>query len=140
MPGVVLSAATDAKAGITKYRLTWVSDASGDVSGMVGIVLKSGTIIAVDFIPGVGLTQPDNLYDIDLVDSNGISLFDDGAGSSIGINLSNVAGSHRQPLTGLSLTTVYRRWFQGGAVDLRVSSAGDTNSGIVDIYVVAGVL
>lgn len=139
MPGVVLSQATDAKAGITKYRLTWVSDASGNVSGMP-VTIKSGTLIAVEFIPGVGLTQPDNLYDVDLVDANGISVFDDGAGTTIGSNLSNVAGSHRQPLTGLSLTSVYRRWFQGGAVELRVAAAGDTNSGTVDVYVSAGVL
>lgn len=139
MAGVVTASASDAKSGITKYEAVWVSDASGNVSGSL-FTMKSGTIIAVEFVPGSGALAPADLYDVDLRDEHGVSMFDDGAGTTIGSNLSSVAASHRVPLFGLSGVSVYRRWHQGGTVELQVAGAGDTNAGTVNIYVAAGVI
>lgn len=139
MPGVVLSAATDAKHAITKYSVTWVSDAAGDVSGML-VTFKSGTIIAVEFIPGAGALAPDALYDVDMIDANGVSMFDNGAGTTIGANLSPTTAAMSLPLFGQTGTTPARRWHRGGPVQLLVAGAGDTNAGTVNVYILAGVL
>lgn len=139
MAGAIVVAATKVDAAITKYEVTWVSDAAGAVSGST-FAMKHGTIIAVEFTPGVGLTQPDALYDVDLLDGEGVSMFDNGAGTSIGSNLSSVAASHALPLFGTTGTTPHRRWHHGGDCQLLVAGAGDTNAGTIDIYVADGVL
>lgn len=135
---VVLSA-TDSKAGITKYEFTWVSDASGNVSGST-FNMKPGTIISVEFIPGSGALAPTDLYDVDMEDEHGVSMFDNGAGTTIGANLSAVAASHALPLFGLTGAGLFRRWHQGGLVELQVAGAGDSNAGTVNVYVANGVL
>lgn len=134
MAGAVVMSALKAKAAITQYEIVWVSDASGDVNGST-FEIKQGTILAVEFIPGPGALAPTALYDVDLLDENSISLFDDGAGTSVGVNLSATESSHRVPLTGQSGITVYRRWQHGGPVQLTVAGAGADNAGTVNIYV-----
>lgn len=139
MPGVILTTATKVKTGLTRYEITWVSDASGNVSGST-FTMNTGTIVAVEFVPGVGLTQPDNLYDVDVLDSRDISIFDDGSGTSIGSNLSNVTALHKVPLSGLVGAGMARRWTSGGAFEPLVGGAGDTNTGTIDIYMVEGLV
>lgn len=139
MAGVALVATSKMDSQVTKYSVTWVSDASGNVSGGA-FGVKMGTIVAVEFVPGVGLTQPDNLYDCDCLDGEGVSVFDNGAGATIGANLSNEAASHAVPLVGLTGVTIYRRWHHGGNLQLTVANAGDTNSGVVNIFVAPGVV
>lgn len=134
MAGAVVMAAHKAKAAITQYEVTWVSDASGNVNGST-FEIKQGTILAVEFIPGPGALAPDTLYDVDLLDDNSISLFDDGAGTSVGVNLSATEASHKVPLVGQVGITVYRRWQHGGHVELQVAGAGADNAGTVNIYV-----
>lgn len=102
--------------------------------------MKSGTIISVEFIPGSGALAPTDLYDVDLKDEHSVSMFDDGAGTTIGSNLSSVAASHRVPLFGLVGSSLFRRWHQGGNVELQVAGAGDSNAGTVNIYVAPGVV
>ena len=139
MAGVTVTSAFGMKAGVTRYEITWVSDAAGTVSGSI-FQMKQGTIIAVEFIPGSGALQPTDLYDVDFVDEEGVSMFDDGAGTTIGANLSNAVSAHKAPLVGLTGVTIYRRWHHGGAGELRVTNAGDSNAGTVNVYVVDGVL
>jgi hypothetical protein len=139
MAGAILTSATKLKSGVTKYSTTWISDAAGAVSGSV-FTVKTGTILAVEFVPGVGATQPDDLYDLDYLDDLGISVFDNGAGATIGANLSNAVAQHFVPMAGLTGGTVYRRWLKGGALQVTVANAGDTNSGVVNLYVVDGVM
>lgn len=67
-------------------------------------------------------------------------MFDNGGGTTIGANLSNVVGIHALPLIGLPGAGTYRRWHHGGPVQPLVAGAGDTNSGVIDIYLVDGVL
>jgi hypothetical protein len=102
--------------------------------------MKMGTIVAVEFTPGSGGLAPSDLYDVDLVDEEGVTMFDDGAGTTIGSNLSNAVSSHKVPLVGLVGVTIYRRWHHGGPVELEVANAGDSNAGTVIIYVADGVI
>jgi hypothetical protein len=139
MAGAVVVSAIGLKSGVTKYEATWVSDASGNVSGTT-FQMKMGALIAVEFIPGPGALAPTDLHDIDLIDEEGVTMFDDGSGTTIGSNLSSTIPVHKVPLVGLVGVTIYRRWHHGGAVELDVSGAGDSNAGTVNIYVAEGVL
>lgn len=139
MAGVVVVSAIGLKSGVTQYEVTWVSDASGNVSGST-FEIKMGTFVSVEFIPGPGALAPTTLYDVDLLDAEGVTLFDDGSGTSIGSNLSATAASHKVPLVGLVGVTIYRRWHHGGAVELQVSGAGDSNAGTVNLFVAEGVV
>jgi hypothetical protein len=139
MAGVIVASAIGLKSGVTQYEVTWVSDASGNVSGST-FEMKIGTIVSVEFAPGAGALAPNALYDVDLLDAEGVTMFDDGAGTSIGSNLSGTAAQHKVPLVGLVGVTIYRRWHHGGATQLTVAGAGDTNAGTVNIFVADGVL
>ena len=139
MAGAIVLSTAGLNSGVVKYEVTWVSDASGNVSGST-VDVKMGTIIAVEFIPGPGALAPTDLYDVDLVDEEGVTMFDDGAGTTIGSNLSNAVSSHKVPLVGLVGVTIYRRWHHGGPVELEVANAGDSNAGTVIIYVADGVI
>ena len=139
MAGSITVAATDVGSGVTKYSVVWTSDASGNVNANT-FTMKTGTIITVEFIPGSGGVQPTDLYDVDLEDEEGIPIFDNGAGTTVGSNLSNALASHAVPQLGLSAVQLYRRWHHGGDVELLVTNAGDANSGTVNIFVVDGVL
>lgn len=139
MAGSIVVSTSEVTNNILRYSVAWTSDASGAVSGST-FDMAVGTIIAVEFTPGAGGLAPDSLYDVDLFDSQGVTMFDDGAGTSIGGNLSATESSHKVPLVGLVGVTIYRRWHHGGAVELRVSGAGNANSGTVDIYLSQGVL
>jgi len=127
---------------VRKTSLAWTSDGSGNVSGN-SFTFGSGCIVVVEFIPGSGGTQPTLNYDVDFLDANGESMFDDGTGTSIGANLSNTIGVHRAPMiVGTNATPVYARcWLHGGAgYQLTVSAAGASKTGIVNIYQIEGVL
>lgn len=139
MAGAIVMSAINLKSAITQYEITWVSDSSGVVSGS-SFDMKQGTIVAVEFIPGAGALAPDSLYDVDLLDDEGVTMFDDGSGTSIGTNLSGVVASHHVPLVGLVGVTIYRRWHHGGPVQLTVANAGDTNAGTVNVFVMEGIV
>lgn len=139
MAGAIVVSAIGLKAAVTKYEVTWVSDATGAVNTST-FEMKQGTIVAVEFVPGPGALAPDALYDADLLDEEGVSMFDDGSGNSIGTNLSNAVASHHVPMVGLVGVTIYRRWHHGGPVQPTVAAAGADNAGTMNIYVVEGVL
>lgn len=139
MAGSIVVSVSSIGSGVTKYSVAWTSDASGDVTGNT-FTMKTGTLIAVEFTPGSGGTQPTNLYDADCLDSGGATLFDDGAGTTIGANLSNTTTVHKVPLTGLVGVTIYRRWHRGGNVEPRIAAAGNAKTGVMDVFVVNGVL
>lgn len=129
-----------AGAGVRKYSLAWVSDASGDVSG-TSVTLPPGTIIAVTFDPDGGGTQPTDLYDVTMTcDAHGPNIFDDGAGTSIGANLSNATATHKVPFVGGGAVTYVRQWLHGGGYTLVVAAAGNAKGGVVDVYIAPGVL
>ena len=120
---------------VSKYSLAWTSDAAGAVSGNSAEIL-TGTVIAVTFTPGSGGSQPTDAYDVTMTcDTHGVNVLDNGAGTSIGTNLSNVNGTHKVPFIQGATETFVRQWLHGGGYTLVVAAAGDTKSGTVDIYV-----
>jgi hypothetical protein len=124
--------------GVTKYSLAWTSDASGNVSGN-SLAFTPGSVVAVEFIPAAGGSAPTDLYDVGFLDGAGTSMFDDGAGASIGLNLSGTLATHRAPFINGASTTYVRAWLQGSSggnpYQLTVANAGAAKSGTVNIYV-----
>jgi hypothetical protein len=139
MAGSIVVSTSEVSNNIMKYSVAWTSDAAGAVNGNT-FDMAVGTIIAVEFVPGTGGSAPTTLYDVDMLDAENVTMFDDGAGTSIGTNLSAVAASHKVPLVGTTGVTIYRRWHHGGAVQPTVAAAGDTKSGTINIFLSMGVL
>ncbi len=137
--GSIVVTTANLGSNVTKYSSVWTSDASGNVNGNT-FNSKMGTFIAVEFIPGSGGSQPTDLYDVDCLGAGGVSVFDNGAGASIGANLSNAVSSHHVPLVGLAGVTIYRRWNSAGPLELTVASAGNAKSGTVNIFMVDGII
>ena len=126
--------------GVKKTAIAWVSDASGNVSGN-SIAMSPGSVVMVEFIPAAGGSAPTDLYDLDFLDTNGTSMFDDGAGASIGANLSATLATHRAPFINGAPTTYVRAWLRGGTgYQLTVVNAGNAKGGNVNIFQVPGVL
>jgi hypothetical protein len=125
--------------GALKCQMAWTSDASGNVTGD-SLNLPAGSILNVQFVPGAGGTQPSDLYDIDLLNANGTSVFDDGSGTSIGANLSNTAATDKVPFINGAATTFVRAWIEGSGggspYQLTVANAGNAKKGTVNIFVV----
>ncbi len=117
--------------GIVKHAMAWTADGAGNVSGNT-LTFPFGTIVTVEFIPGTAA----NLYDVDFLDANSASMFNDGTGQSIGANLSNAVGVHRAPMiVGSNSTPVYvRSWLHGGSYQLTVANAGAAAAGTVNLY------
>lgn len=139
MAGSISVVTREVTNNILKYAVTWTSDSAGAVNGNT-FDMMVGTIIAVEFIPGTGGSTPSTLYDVDLLDAENVTMFDDGAGTSVGSNLSATEASHKVPLVGTTGVTIYRRWHHGGAAQLLVANAGNAKSGTVNIFLSQGVL
>lgn len=142
MAGSITVTTSDLGSGITKYSVAWLSDGAGAVSSNT-FSMKMGSIVAVEFIPDGGATAPDNLYDVDLLDAEGASMFSDGAASpaSIGANLSGTVAAHRVPfIFGAAGTTYVRSWLHGGSYQPTVAAAGAANGGTIIIFVADGIV
>lgn len=138
MAGSVLQSITNV-AGSTnalRVQLDWTSDAAGGVSGNQ-IILPPGSILLVEFMPSA-TAVPTDLYDVGMLNSFGVSIFDDGAGNSIGANLSATLAANKVPFINGASTTYVRSWIQGGAgnpYQLTVANAGNATRGSVIIFV-----
>jgi hypothetical protein len=122
------------RTGVSRCRITWVSAASGSVTGN-SVTLPAGTIVTVTFNPDSGGTQPTDLYDVELrCDEHNINVLDDGAGASIGANLSNATASHKVPFVGGGSVTYVRQWLHGGGYSPWITGAGNAKGGTIDIY------
>jgi len=127
--------------GVVKTSIVWTSDASaGSVTGNT-LAMRPGSIVLVEFIPGAGGVQPTDLYDVDFLDDNGTSMFDDGTGTSIGANLSQTNATHKVPFITGGTSTYVRVWLHGAsAYQPTVANAGNSKQGTINIYQVSGVL
>jgi hypothetical protein len=125
--------------GALKCSMAWTSDASGNVTGDA-LNLPGGSVLNVQFIPGTGGAQPTDLYDVDLLNASGTSVFDDGTGASIGANLSNTATTDKVPFINGASTTFVRAWLQGpgggSPYQLTVANAGNAKQGTVNVFLV----
>ena len=84
---------------IVKTSIAWTSDASGDVNANT-VLMPSGSVTKVEFIPSGGGTAPTTLYDVTFTTAAGVNAFDDGTGTSIGANLSATLASDKVPFIG----------------------------------------
>lgn len=111
-----------------KVTFTWTASAGGAVSGTLSALVR-GVIKRVVFAPGSGGTQPDNLYDVTLLDATGVDVL-----AGRGANLSNSAASQAVPLIGDG-TTTDREVAINDTLELQVANAGNAKTGVVYIYV-----
>lgn len=118
---------------IVKTSVVWTSDASGVVS-VNTLTMPSGTICAVKFTPGAGGVAPTDLYDLTFTDAAGTNVFDDGAGTSIGANLSGTVAAFKVPFMVGAASALVRAWLAGGLYTPVVAAAGNAKQGTIDIY------
>jgi hypothetical protein len=80
-------------------------------------------------VPDGGGTQPSDLYDVTLVDTNAIDVI-----AGVGANLSNATSTLKVPSFGT--TTLYRYYHDGTQqLDLVVANAGAAKGGTVVLWV-----
>jgi hypothetical protein len=124
MAGTLAVSTLDVGGAVTRYKLTWTSDASGAVNTNA-FAVKPGVLVQLKFVPNSAGTQPTDLYDITLVDTDSLDVI-----GGAGANLSNSAGSIKNALLG----DVYYHDGQQ-LLDLVVANAGNAKGGIVYLWV-----
>lgn len=108
--------------GVTKYTVAWTSSAAGAVSGNA-FAVKKGLLLQVKFVPGTAGTQPTDLYDVTLVDTDSVDLL-----NSQGANLSNSTSKRL-----LWDPPLFNDATQN--LDVVVANAGNAKTGTVLLYV-----
>lgn len=111
----------------TRVSFAWTSNASGAVNGTLSSKL-GGVISRVVFVPGTSTAQPTDLYDVTLLDEQGMDVL---AGK--GADLSNATATQVCPLIGDG-TTTNQPVAVNGTLELKVANAGNAKSGAVHIY------
>lgn len=105
-----------------KYSLAWVSDGSGNVSANPQ-TFRPGSLIQIKFIPDGGGTAPTALYDVTMVDANGIDYL-----GGTGANLSATVSTQ----TRVAAPLIYDAT---GTLDLVVANAGAAKGGTVQLWI-----
>ncbi len=119
MAGLITVTTSDLGGAVTEYSIAWLSSAGGAVSGNT-VDLKRGSLLRVSFVPDGGGTQPTDLYDVTILDADGIDILLGGGG-----DLSNSAASAFQPET----TVV------PGTFTPTITNAGDAKGGKIVLVV-----
>jgi len=123
--GSITATVTDAGAGLTKYSVAWLSNASGAVTENTFNV-KAGELVQVEYVPDAGGTQPTDAYDMTLLNANGTDVLGGG-----GANLSNATRTQAVP----AVSTYFRRTLEAGALAPTVSNAGNAKGGTIVLLV-----
>lgn len=105
----------------TKHSLAWTADAAGAVSGNPA-TLALGHVVQIKFIPNSGGTAPTALYDVTLVDANGVDFL-----AGAGANLSATVSTLVRPAAPLLYDAT-------GTLDLVVANAGVSTGGTVQVW------
>lgn len=105
-----------------KYSLAWVSDAAGAVSANPQ-TFRPGSLMQIKFIPDGGGTAPTTLYDVTLVDANGVDYL-----GGTGANLSATVSTQ----TRVAAPLIYDAT---GTLDLVVANAGVSKGGTVQLWI-----
>ncbi len=112
----------DSGSAYQRYTAVWTSDASGNVSGNPFAVLP-GRIESIRTKPNGGGTAPTTLYDVTLVDTDGVDVLA-GAGANLSATVTALA----------LLSPAY--WQDGSrTLDLTVANAGNAKGGVLEILV-----
>ena len=109
------------KNSLVKYKMDWLSDASGDVD-----VDAIPMIQAVHYFPDAGGTQPSDNYDLTMADSYGVDIL-----TGTGANLSQTTDTYAVP----ALSTYFKVTIEAGSYDLVIANAGNAKGGIVEVVV-----
>lgn len=104
-----------------RYSLAWVSDAAGAVSANPQ-TFRVGQLTQIKFIPDGGGTAPTTLYDVTLVDANGIDYL-----GATGANLSATVSTQVRVAAPLLYDGV-------STLDLVVANAGISKGGTVQLW------
>jgi hypothetical protein len=107
----------------TAYTFTWLSDASGAVSGdATTIALTGGEIVRIELVPNGAGTQPTDGYDVTLLDVYGVDIL-----AGAGTNLSNAAAA--------LIVHPDIRILTGEAFQLVIANAGNAKGGTLKMWV-----
>ena len=113
------------KNSLVKYKMDWLSDASGDVD-VDAIPMIQGEIQSVHYLPDAGGTQPSDNYDLTMADSYGVDIL-----TGTGANLSQTTDTYAVP----ALSTYFKVTIEAGSYDLVIANAGNAKGGIVEVVV-----
>jgi hypothetical protein len=111
---------------LQRVTLTWTSTAGGAVSGNPFSV-PTGQLVQVKFVPGAGGTQPTDLYDVTLVDGDGVDVL-----AGLGANLSQSTASIVAPRASTNAAPFL---IDATTLDLVVANAGSAKSGTVTLWI-----
>ena len=121
---------------INRHAYSWTSDASGDESITIPPGQLNGTITRVTTIPGLTTEQPDDNYDVTLLDIDGIDLLQD-----FGLNRDETNTEQVCPVLAIqesSVTVAYAPITVDNAVTLVIANAGASKTGKVVFHVKKG--
>lgn len=105
----------------TKYNLAWVSHTDGVVA--LTFDVRAGELVQVRFVPDGGDTQPTNLYDVTITNSQSFDVL----AQTSGANLSNATATQVVATTPL--------FIEAGTLTLNVAAAGSGKGGTVVLFV-----
>lgn len=115
--------------GYNKYTIAWTSSAGGAVSG-TPFDLRRCNLVQAKFVPGSGGNQPTDLYDMTLLDADGVDLL-----LGLGTDRSNASTQVAPALSGEGEPPKGIRWFAGGAVTPTISGGGNAKTGTLILYI-----
>ena len=122
MAGTVTVAEQGQLAGITRIAYTWTSSAGGAADGAT-TGLYSGELVRAVQAPDAAGTQPTDLYDVTVVDDDGVDVL-----FALGANVSNAAPSQKHGVKdGLGAVA-------GSTLTLHVTNAGNAKGGKTILY------
>ena len=124
MAGTITTTVTKSGA-LSKYKMDWLSDASGDVD-VDAIPMIQGEIQSVHYFPDAGGTQPSDNYDLTMADSFGVDIL-----TGTGANLSQTTDTYAVP----ALSTYFKVVIEAGSYDLVVANAGNAKGGILEVVI-----
>ncbi len=113
---------SDLGANLTKYSIAWTSTAGGAVSANL-FTVRRGFLVGIKFVPGSGGSQPTDLYDVTLVDTDSVDQL-----GGMGANLSNATSSRLSFDPPLINDGVQQ-------LDLVVANAGNAKTGTVILWI-----
>lgn len=118
---VVVTTTTLSDIRSVRYSLAWVCDAAGAVSANPQ-TFRVGQLTQIKFIPDGGGTAPTTLYDVTLIDANGIDYL-----GGTGANLSATVSTQVRVAAPLLYDGV-------STLDLVVANAGISKGGTVQLW------
>lgn len=104
-----------------KLTFTWSASNPGGAADKTSVEVYDGAIIAAQFVPDGGGTQPSDNYDVTVVDAAGVDVL-----FGAGANRSNAAA--QVVTSGLGVVA-------GDPLTLHVTNAGNGKGGSVSLYI-----